>query len=574
MQTKTFAWLLLFISTIGHSQITDFEWAGLTVGVNTNRPSIIHVDPSENIYTAGRFDGNIRYIAPDGTTSLAIGGADNLFIQKVDAAGNLSWLRQINSVDFSSTEDILTDSEGNLYVGGEFTNRISLEGDGFEPMVSQGPRNSFLVKFDVDGNPVWQLNFGNENRSTIEAMAVDQEDAIYVLGEFEGVLEFDAQNPTITLDAGDTWASFIAKYDSDGNVLWARTYTATASEGSGPIDAVINEQNQLVVVGAFRESITFLSSALEATFSTMQDAVDGYMLKFDLDQDGLLIAAHEVGDVLSGQVSMNGVATDAMGNIYVECFFSGALAFDNGVVVEEFEATLPNSLVVKFDVDGEVNWIKQFEALDELGRVTTGDIEVDEAGNVVLVGGFTGRVDFDLSPDNSFELNADDGTNNNVKHFITYLSPEGEWINTYQYAGEGAYTFGGVVAVQAEHVYIAGGYARTIDINPLPDVTQTVMTENAGDAYLIKLQYDVPVSIPVVAPESSLSIFPNPTRDQVTLMHLSIEGPYRLMNTLGQVVQSGWLAPAGQTELSLHALGAGIYWLRTRTHVAIPIIKY
>ena len=65
----------------------------------------------------------------------------------------------------------------------------------------------------------------------------------------------------------------------------------------------------------------------------------------------------------------------------------------------------------------------------------------------------------------------------------------------------------------------------------------------------------------------SFDLFPNPTKDEVTLEFsepISENLRFQLFNTLGQEVQAGVLA-AQRNEIKLGGLLPGVYWMQVMT---------
>jgi hypothetical protein len=51
------------------------------------------VDSAGNVYTTGYFQGTVDFDPGAGTVNLSSAGSDDIFVQKLDASGNLVWAR-------------------------------------------------------------------------------------------------------------------------------------------------------------------------------------------------------------------------------------------------------------------------------------------------------------------------------------------------------------------------------------------------------------------------------------------------------------------------------------------------
>lgn len=95
------------------------------VQYHSNAKGNIALDKYNNIYMSGRFAGQAQF----GNTSLYGTNINNLYLCKVDSTGTLSY-----GTTFPSTGSIIdpvvtkTDTSGNVYVGGSFSNSFTING--------------------------------------------------------------------------------------------------------------------------------------------------------------------------------------------------------------------------------------------------------------------------------------------------------------------------------------------------------------------------------------------------------------------------------------------------------------
>ncbi|WP_437779311.1 hypothetical protein [Sorangium sp. So ce1097] len=101
-------------------------------------PSTLAVNAAGEIFLGGRCNG---------TTSHGAGAVpcdDDLFVAKLDAAGDLLWSQAFGSSEGGWSLVCTGDAEGNIIAGGTFTGRLDL---GSTPTVSVGSLEGFLAKF-------------------------------------------------------------------------------------------------------------------------------------------------------------------------------------------------------------------------------------------------------------------------------------------------------------------------------------------------------------------------------------------------------------------------------------------
>jgi Secretion system C-terminal sorting domain/Beta-propeller repeat len=167
----------------------------------------------ENIIT-GEFSGNVSF----GNIQLTapyypFNDKYNVFIVKYDSSGNCLWAKQSNGTgyfDIAFGEGI--DAKSNSYITGQFSDTINFNNI---QMISSGDRNAFVAKYDSSGNCIWaKHNHGNSNSNGI---AVDANGDNFITGQFFGKDTIG----TTQLNSGDSSNFFIARYDINGNNIWA-----------------------------------------------------------------------------------------------------------------------------------------------------------------------------------------------------------------------------------------------------------------------------------------------------------------------------------------------------------------
>src|SRR5690606_14581588 len=114
------------------------------------------------------------------------------------------------------------DGEGNVYSVGYVadTNILSTSTESHQPAYGGGQADGFIIKYSSEGEFLWATYFGGEEFDEIEAIAVDNNDQIVVIGitySATGIATQGAfqEQPT---DVGGGY--FLAKFTAEGNILW------------------------------------------------------------------------------------------------------------------------------------------------------------------------------------------------------------------------------------------------------------------------------------------------------------------------------------------------------------------
>ena len=101
----------------------------------------VGIDPLGNVYVAGEAGAAI------GGQTFA-GGFSDALVAKFDSSGALQWARLLGTATDDSAQDIAVDQFGNSYIVGWTSGSIG----GPNPF---GQRQTFLAKYDTDGNLKW-----------------------------------------------------------------------------------------------------------------------------------------------------------------------------------------------------------------------------------------------------------------------------------------------------------------------------------------------------------------------------------------------------------------------------------
>lgn len=113
-------------------------------------------------------------------------------------------IEQLGTTDIDFSVGIDTDPAGNVYLTG-ITNG-SLQG------TNQGVLDVWVAKYDSNGNQLWLRQFGTSSTDSVLAIVTDNEGNFYLTGSTQGDLFSCKQS-----QQDDAW---VAKYDSNGNLLW------------------------------------------------------------------------------------------------------------------------------------------------------------------------------------------------------------------------------------------------------------------------------------------------------------------------------------------------------------------
>jgi len=242
------------------------------------------------------------------------------------------------------------------------------------------------------------FEFADIRNQTVFGISSDNKNDIYVVGEFDGTLDF---NPDT--NAADTFfmrmeipstprkqAGFVAKYSATGNFRWAFELTGYVS---------FYDEIKAVKYDGFG-NIYITGRMKDADFDPSPGSAIGH-------GSGLFLAKY---DSMGNFKWVNHISTtgegealdvDNFGNVYMTGTFSGTADFDPSSAVYNLTASTSgfyDGFLAKYDSAG--NFKKAF-GLPAGNNVTGEGVALDNNNNIYVTGTFSGALDADPSSANT-----------------------------------------------------------------------------------------------------------------------------------------------------------------------------
>lgn len=179
----------------------NFVWAKNMGGSSDEEGSSIIVSSAGITYTIGRFLATADFDPGTGTSNLTSLGDKDIFILKLDAYGNFSWVKQLGGLLTDLGLSIAMDATGNIYTTGSFKGTADFDpGTAKSELTSSGVEDVFISKLDPSGNFVWAKRIGSTLNDIGQSITVAKSTGtIYLTGTFAGTVDFDPDAPKVEL---------------------------------------------------------------------------------------------------------------------------------------------------------------------------------------------------------------------------------------------------------------------------------------------------------------------------------------------------------------------------------------
>ncbi len=330
-------------------------------------PYSIAVRPDGNIYIAGSFDADTlmldSIILPSTQTWL-----NDIFVASFDSSGNIQWANRFGSNGSDIVTDIDFDSQGSLYITGNFSgSQLSVGSLTFN---NAGSYSFFIVKFDSTGNLFWAQIPHGFGDSFGEALSIDEGDNAYICVKYTGTVIF--QNDTLF------GADFICilKLNNIGNLKWYKQYY-----GSFQYSKLSVRHGEIFIGGVFTsQDIDIGGVVIHDPFSSSLNTYELFIAK--IDTSGNTLWAKAGGSEESDEIT--DIDIDRNGNMFISgSFNSGWFRIDTLILTNP--SPYPGNFIIGFDNTGAAIYGENFpgDVQDHFNSLA-----IDPFNNIIVTGDF------------------------------------------------------------------------------------------------------------------------------------------------------------------------------------------
>jgi hypothetical protein len=529
-----------FLSMLSYAQAPNWLWAKSAGGTDFDFAKSVAVDANGNTYVSGFFSSpSITF----GTNTLTNAGSRDMFLAKYDAIGNVVWAKSAGGANDDEMRSVKVDANGNTYVTGWFSSPTIAFGS--NTLTNLGYRDIFIAKYDATGNVVWAKSAGGTGDDAAGSFSKDATGNIYLAGYYESPTLIFGSTTLTNAGYGDI---FLAKYDTVGNVVWAKSAGGTGLDGAGSfsMDASGN-----IYLAGYYESPTLIFGSTNLTNAGSGDI---FLVKYDAA--GNVIWAKSAGG--TGLDEAVSIAVDAYGNNYLAGYFSSFnLIFDSAILTSTGSEDI---FLAKYNAAGNVVWAIRAGGN---GDDKAYSVAVDASGNIYLAGSFL-----------SSTLIFGSTTLMNMGYediFLAKYDTDGNVFWAKSTGGNGNDYLNSVVVDVFGNTYVTGLFC-----SPTMVFGTTTLT-NVGfcDIFLGKLNNDVGIN--EFHKPNSISIYPNPSSDKLIIDFQSINDlkniTVSIYNIQGKLLLQQAIKQT-QIEINISSFAKGVYIIKVYNDNNIMVSKF
>jgi hypothetical protein len=470
---------------------------------------------------AGKWEWAIGKAVPADVpvTGLVTDSAENIYVRdynfsKYSPTGSLIWSKNIKA------NSLTIDAAGNTYLTGSFTGSLQL--DSVLLTCPNWKTAVFIAKFNPAGKLQWAkkgpsgATIGPNDYPEVGAASISADSAgnTFVAGHFYGSTDFDSLH--LTGPAGSiNQFNFIAKYATNGKILWVRIPT--------------NNPYMLSQVTTGPQGGYFVSDGNTFSRYTASGSLTWQV------PGGLWMAVDKEGNCYGSR----GFYTDSMG-------------------------TRRKMRLIKYNSAGKLEWTQTSKSLDSTSTEFLYSLFAGQK-QVFLTGDFTGKLTFG----NKLPILSGPTVNGQAEFngFVAGFSTKDGtplWLKQivapYHAIGKAVAGLDKGGCIVSGRYYNPGCKLDSISLSVNPGNTGFFLAKNAAN-YLNFPSPDIPKDSAAVA--TSFQFFPNPAVNEVTIKAPGFEnGTVLIYNPIGQKIWQAEISEKGEATIHVKDWAAGIYAVR------------
>ncbi len=256
----------------------------------------------------------------------------DIFIVRYDGDGVVHWAKRAGGLEECMGRSISSWGEGDSVITGWFYGTAYF-GEGepqFTTLVSAGDNDIFIAAYDPYGVLSWARRAGGPGMSGGQGIAAGGDGSSVITGAFAGAAVFgEGEAAETTLTAAGTADVFIAAYEPDGSLRWARRAGGTGSAAG--YGAASHPNGSSVITGWFTGSAVFgEGEAQETTLTAAGEGANIFVAAYH--GNGTLKWARRAGGTDNSGGSA--VAAYGTGSCLVAGGFWGEAVFGEGEAAE------------------------------------------------------------------------------------------------------------------------------------------------------------------------------------------------------------------------------------------------
>lgn len=358
------------------------------------------------------------------------------------------------------------DKAENIYLGGHFRSpgEVMQFSNSTMTLTEFNPdiHTIFLAKYDKEGALLWAKSF-KSGMTSGEMIAVDSTGNIYCTASYKDSIRFGT---TVLSNPSGLYYQFMAKFNTNGDLVWARNLPTAASGYYFTFDVLeITAGQRLYLAGSFNQATASFDGNSISNSNSAGGSYDYFLTELNTQGDIVWATA-------GGTPALQDFAFTMCGNKDGDLYLGTAYQ-DTGVVVNGGQINL-----YKYNSTGTISWTESINSTSGIGLYA---MTCDSKNNLYLAGNYGGTAQFD-----GLTLDEEGGGCYTVKYdhlgnALWARSSKGNAVDVTVFAT-------GIGVDESGTVSIGGSFTYSL-LTPVTTVTfdtTTLTLEGSRDAFFVQ----------------------------------------------------------------------------------------
>ena len=348
----------------------DCLWAESITGNNDNYVLSITNDTKGNVIVAGYFSSTTLNF--NNGKTLSNSGHEDGYFAKYDSNGTCQMVEKIASMYNENLNSIKIDVIGNIYATGVFLTD-TLKFDDKTIFVNKGAQDIYIAKFNENGKFQWAKQVAGNGSDLVNNIVVDNDKNFYLAGYFmSDSINFNNEKTLYKKKGTDI---FIAKYNEEGNCLWAENIAGDDNDYDNGL--AVDEFGNIYTAGTFNSPILEFNNGHNLIQSNSQE---GFISKYN--SSGKCQWAEKIWG--NKGVNSENIFIGKNKNVYVVGGFSSdTVYFNNSFSI--LNNGKSDIYLAKYNSEGLCSWVTGISGNDiDNGK----SIFADEDNNIYISGDY------------------------------------------------------------------------------------------------------------------------------------------------------------------------------------------
>jgi hypothetical protein len=232
------------------------------------------------------------------------------------------------------------DGDNNIYVLGNFNGTCT---SGSTTLTTKGGNDIFISKYNSSGSLLWIQQLGGTGAENGSGITVSSDNKfIYITGSFQNTVS------GVTSTGGKD--GFIAKYSSSGNLIWFKDVVyGKSSTSQTPLSIKIDKSNKIILSGTFAKEAIIGSSTKNINLTSSRSS-SLFISKFDTSGTYYKAVKIEAGISTASSLYTNDIDTSGyyFCGMFTDTLFTQTIKYSKGGF---------DNFIYKTDTALNFNWV-------------------------------------------------------------------------------------------------------------------------------------------------------------------------------------------------------------------------